>query len=291
MPVILKDVSHVYSAGTPFEVRALDQINLTINDGDFVGLIGQTGSGKSTLIQHINGLLKPTSGSVTVNGRSTDVRGAAIRELRREVGLVFQYPEYQLFEETVSADVAFGPRQLGLPEEEIQRRTTSALTAVGLDPVAAGSRSPFELSGGQMRRVAIAGVLAMEPRVLILDEPTAGLDPEGRDEILDEIAKWWRQNNATVILVTHNMEDIARLATRLIVMAKGRVVIDAAPRDVFSRPAEIRTQGLRLPQVAEVARLLRDKGWPIAKTPLTPEEAAEQILLAIRQGKVNGLVP
>lgn len=282
MSIVLKDASFVYSPGTPFERHALQGINLTINDGEFVGIIGQTGSGKSTLVQMFNGLMKPTSGTVTVNGITTTDKGVKLKSLRQEVGLVFQFAEYQLFAETVAADVAFGPQNQGVGQEEIAQRVATALQNVGL-PEDIKDRSPFELSGGQMRRVAIAGVLAMNPRVLILDEPTAGLDPRGRDEVLARIRELHRERGITVILVSHSMEDVARLVDRLIVMHGGRIIHDGPPREVFRHGENLKQIGLGIPQATEVLQLLRNRGWNVPEVALTIEEAKEAILKAMAE--------
>lgn len=280
MPIELQGVTHTYNQGTVLQATAIEDVNLTIDDGDFVGLIGPTGSGKSTLVQHLNGLLKPTSGRVLVDGVDITARGADLRSVRQKVGIIFQYPEHQLFDETVEADVAFGPRNLGLTKEEIDRRVADALTAVGLDDATA-KRSPFALSGGQMRRVAIAGVLAMQPKVLVLDEPAAGLDPRGREEILGHIRRLHDERGLTVVLVSHNMEDVARLAKRVIVMQRGRVVMDASPRIVFSRADQLREIGLGVPPMTELSKRLRAKGLAVPTDLLTVEEAREAIIRAM----------
>lgn len=286
MSIILNDLSFVYSPGTPFERQALQGINLTINDGEFVGIIGQTGSGKSTLVQMFNGLMKPTSGTVTVNGLTTTDKGVKLKNLRQEVGLVFQFAEHQLFAETVAADVAFGPQNQGVSPEETAQRVATALQNVGLAQEIK-ERSPFELSGGQMRRVAIAGVLAMNPRVLILDEPTAGLDPRGRDEVLARIRELHRERGITVILVSHSMEDVARLVDRLIVMHGGRVLHDGAPREVFRHSVDLKQIGLGIPQATEVLQLLRGRGWDVPEVALTIVEAREAILKAMAEKGVR----
>lgn len=285
MPIELQGVTHTYNQGTVLQATAIEDVTLTIDDGDFVGLIGPTGSGKSTLVQHLNGLLKPTSGRVLVDGVDITARGADLRSVRQKVGIIFQYPEHQLFDETVEADVAFGPRNLGLTKEEIDRRVADALTAVGLDDATA-KRSPFALSGGQMRRVAIAGVLAMQPKVLVLDEPAAGLDPRGREEILGHIRRLHDERGLTVVLVSHNMEDVARLAKRVIVMQRGRVVMDASPRIVFSRADQLREIGLGVPPMTELSKRLRAKGLAVPTDLLTVEEAREAIIRAMG-GKVR----
>jgi energy-coupling factor transport system ATP-binding protein len=278
MAVVFKNVTHVYMPGSPFTTTAIDDINLRIEDGEFVGLIGHTGSGKSTLIQHINGLLKPTSGSVEVCGIETHTRGADMQKLRRLVGLVFQYPEHQLFEETVERDVGFGPKNMGLPGEEIALRVRRALSQVGLPGDEILSRSPFELSGGQRRRVAIAGVLAMEPQVLILDEPTAGLDPRGREEVLALVNSIHAAKRCTVIMVSHSMDEVARVANRVIVMNRAEIAIDGTPRDVFGRSAELREMGLDVPAVAQLCSELKGRGLDVPPGIMTLEELKDFIV-------------
>ncbi len=278
MPIAVKNLSYIYGQGSPFETKALDNVNLEINDGEFVGLIGHTGSGKSTLIQHLDGLLKPTSGQVFVDGVDIGGHGVNLKEIRRRVGLVFQYPEHQLFEETVYKDVAFGPMNLGMESGEIDERVRWAISEVGLDYDEVRDKSPFELSGGQRRRAAIAGVLSMRPEVLILDEPTAGLDPRGRDEILTEINKLNRQEGITVILVTHSMEDVAKLADKLIVMNKGEIVLTGTPRDVFKESKLLMSIGLGVPQITLLFERLKEKGWNVRSDVLTVEEAKDDIL-------------
>lgn len=280
MPIELQGVTHIYNSGTTLQATAIEDVNLTIDDGDFIGLIGPTGSGKSTLVQHLNGLLKPTRGRVLVDGVDIAARGADLRAIRQKVGIIFQYPEHQLFDETVAADVAFGPRNLGLPQDEIDRRVTAALAAVGIDEATA-KRSPFALSGGQMRRVAIAGVLAMQPKVLVLDEPAAGLDPRGREEILGRIKRLHEERGLTVVLVSHNMEDVARLAKRVVVMHRGRVVMDGSPRLVFSRAEQLAEIGLGVPPMTELSRRLRARGIDVPTDLLTVDEAREAIIRAL----------
>lgn len=282
MPIKLDNVSFTYSAGTPFERHALQNIDLSIADGEFVGIIGQTGSGKSTLVQMFNGLVKPTSGSVVVNDILTTAKGVKLKPLREQVGLVFQFAEYQLFAETVAADIAFGPQNQGLSPDEVSRRVDEALITVGL-PLEIKDRSPFELSGGQMRRVAIAGVLAMNPKVFILDEPTAGLDPQGRDDILSQIAKLHKERGITVILVSHSMEDVARLVDRVIVIHAGELKYDGKPADVFRHSSELKSMGLGVPQATEVLQQLRGRGWNVPEVALTVEEAKAAILVALRE--------
>ena len=277
MAIVFKGVSHVFMPGSPFMTTAISDIDLVIPDGQFVGLIGHTGSGKSTLIQHINGLLKPTEGSVQVGDIATSDKAAGLIALRKLVGLVFQYPEYQLFEETVERDVAFGPRNLGLSEEEINRRVYDALQQVGLTDGAVLKRSPFELSGGQRRRVAIAGVLAMEPQVLILDEPTAGLDPRGREEVLKLMADVHKNRGCTVIMVSHSMDEVARVADRVIVLNRGQIAIDGTPREVFARAGELREIGLDVPAVAELCDDLRHRGLAVPAGLVTLAEVREYL--------------
>ena len=259
MPIQIEGLTHTYSPGSPFQATAIHDVTCTLNNGEFIGVVGHTGSGKSTLVQHLNGLLTPSQGRVLVDGLDTADK-ASRKAIRQKVGLVFQYPEHQLFEETVARDVAFGPKNLGLAEDEIQRRVNRALTLVGLDPEEIGSRSPFELSGGQMRRAAIAGILAMEPEYLVLDEPTAGLDPMGRDSILNMVKTLHAQGNVTVIMVTHSMDDISRLADRLIVMDHGALVADGSPREIFSQIDMMESIGLGVPQAAKLCQLLRQQG-------------------------------
>ena len=277
----LKKVSYVYSEGDAFEKKALDEISLEIPDGQFIGIIGHTGSGKSTLIQHLNGLLRATSGAIYYDGENIYQEGYDMRTLRSKVGLVFQYPEHQLFEVDVFSDVCFGPKNLGLSKEEVEERAKKALTQVGLDE-SYYKKSPFELSGGQKRRVAIAGILAMHPQVLILDEPTAGLDPKGRDEILDQVALLQKERKITVILVSHSMEDVARYVDRIIVVNDGKILFDDTPKQVFQHK-ELESVGLAAPQVTYVVKALKEKGWDIDTTATTVEEAKEAILLAIKK--------
>jgi energy-coupling factor transport system ATP-binding protein len=276
MSIRIEHLNYVYSAGTAFERHALKDINLELPDGQFIGVIGHTGSGKSTLIQHLNGLLKGTSGTVYFNDENIYQEGYNMKLLRSKVGLVFQYPEHQLFEVDVFTDVCFGPKNLGLPQEEIEARAYEALRLVGLKEKYYKA-SPFELSGGQKRRVAIAGILAMNPDVLVLDEPTAGLDPKGRDDILDQIAKLHKERKITVILVSHSMEDIARYVDRIIVMNKGQVMFDDAPRQVFAHYKELETVGLAAPQVTYLMHELKAAGWNIPADATTVEEAADAI--------------
>ena len=280
MSMKLEKVSYVYSEGDAFEKKALDEISLEIPDGQFIGIIGHTGSGKSTLIQHLNGLLRATSGAIYYDGENIYQEGYDMRTLRSKVGLVFQYPEHQLFEVDVFSDVCFGPKNLGLSKEEVEERAKKALTQVGLDE-SYYKKSPFELSGGQKRRVAIAGILAMHPQVL--DEPTAGLDPKGRDEILDQVALLQKERKITVILVSHSMEDVARYVDRIIVVNDGKILFDDTPKQVFQHYKELESVGLAAPQVTYVVKALKEKGWDIDTTATTVEEAKEAILLAIKK--------
>jgi energy-coupling factor transport system ATP-binding protein len=274
-----KNVSFTYGSGTPFEHRALTDISFSLNEGEIIGLIGHTGSGKSTLIQHLNGLLKPQSGEVCFNGQNITDKGFDLRGLRFKVGLVFQYPEYQLFEETVEKDIAFGPRNQQLPPDEIQLRVRRALADVGL-PESVLNESPFALSGGQKRRAAIAGVLAMRPQVLILDEPTAGLDPGGRRSILRHIAEYHRSTGASVVLVTHNMEEVAGLVDRIAVMKNGAVVLDGSPLEVFGHAEKLQADGLSVPQITQVFSLLSKKNPAISPSVCTLEQAVEVLTAA-----------
>ena len=286
MSVIVKNLTYIYDEGMPFASKAIDDISFEIKDNDFVGLIGHTGSGKSTLIQHLNGLLKPSSGQIIVNGFNITDKDLNLTEIRKRVGIVFQYPEYQLFEETVEKDIAFGPGNLGLDEEEISKRVRKSLEAVGLDYETYKDKSPFDLSGGQKRRVAIAGVIAMNPEVLILDEPTAGLDPGGRDEIFNLIKKLHRDNNITIILSSHSMDDMAKLAQTIIVMNHGKIEFMGTPREVFTSHADrLREIGLDVPQVLELATKLRNKGFDIRPDVLTVEEIKDEILKVMRGRK------
>ncbi len=283
MSIDVKNVTHVYMQSTPFESIAIKDINWTVKDGEFWGLIGHTGSGKSTLIQHMNGLLKPTSGEIFINGKNIHSKGVSLKSIRQKVGLVFQYPEHQLFEETVEQDVAFGPKNIGLTEEEITQRVKEALELVGLSHEDVKDKSPFELSGGQMRRVAIAGVLAMKPEILILDEPTAGLDPRGRDEILEEIVALKQKQKLTVILVSHSMEDVAKLVDKLAVMYQGRIVSQGTSREIFQDYKGLVEKGLGIPQITELMIRLKAKGKNVSSDILTVDEARAEIIKAIRR--------
>lgn len=283
MAIVLDHVNHIYEEGTSISFQALTDINLVIPDGQFIGLIGHTGSGKSTLVQHLNGLLAPTSGTIYYNGEDINEKGYSRKELRSKVGLVFQYPEHQLFETDVFTDVCFGPKNLGLDRKEVELRAYTALKQVGL-PDECFYQSPFELSGGQKRRAAIAGVLAMKPEVLILDEPTAGLDPKGRDEILDQVAKLREETGMTVILVSHSMEDVARYVDRIIVMNKSRVMFDDAPKMVFRHYKELEEVGLAAPQITYIMQALKAKGLRVDTDITGVEEARDAILAALHRG-------
>lgn len=282
MSIKVRNLTYIYDEGMPFENRAIDDISFDIEDNDFVGLIGHTGSGKSTLIQHLNGLLKPSSGSIYINNFEITQKDINLTEIRKRVGVVFQYPEYQLFEETIEKDIAFGPGNMGLDQDEITKRVKASMQAVGLDYEEYREKSPFELSGGQKRRVAIAGVIAMDPEVLILDEPTAGLDPGGREEIFELIKKLHRERNITVILSSHSMDDMAKLVKTLIVMNKGKIEFMGNPREVFNNnTSRLKEIGLDIPQVLELAIKLREKGFDIRQDIITPEEAKDEILRVI----------
>ena len=284
-----RGLTHVYGAGTPFERVALDHVDLKIEKGEILGVIGHTGSGKSTLIQHLNGLLQPSEGEVLLDGKSIwDAKGKCSRETRFRVGLVFQYPEYQLFEETVAKDVAFGPRNLGLGEEEIEERVREAIELVGLDYEKFKDRSPFELSGGQKRRVAIAGVIAMRPEVLILDEPTAGLDPKAHKDVLTMIEEVHRRTGNITILVSHNMADIAGLSDKVLVIDSGRMVTIGTPKEVFSHRRELSGVGLDLPPITQLTESLRDRGMEIGETILSIDEAADRIAEYLNDKGKNG---
>ncbi|HNW03768.1 MAG TPA: energy-coupling factor transporter ATPase [Oscillospiraceae bacterium] len=278
-----ENLSYTYSAGMPFESAALDHVSVSVEEGTFLGLIGHTGSGKSTLIQHLNGLLKPDSGKVYIGGEDIWKEPKNIRRFRFKVGLVFQYPEYQLFEETVRKDIAFGPRNMGLSEPEIEERVLEAAQLVGL-PEQYLEKSPFELSGGEKRRAAIAGVLAMRPEVLILDEPTAGLDPRGRERILGEIAEYHDRYRATIILVSHSMEDVARFADHVLILDHGRAVLYGTAREIFGRVEELEGMGLEVPQISRVFAGLAKLGIPVPESVLTVAEAKEAVLGLLREG-------
>lgn len=286
MSICIENVSCVYSKGSPFEKVALENITLTIEKGEFIGIIGHTGSGKSTLIQHLNGLIHPTSGKVTIDGVDLAAKTKAAVAKRHSVGMVFQYPEHQLFEETVAKDIAFGPKNLGCSEEETEKRVKSAMKFAGLDYDTFGGRSPFRLSGGQQRRVAIAGVIAMHPDFLILDEPSAGLDPIGRREIFSRIQSWYQKGVFSVILVSHNMDDIARLATRLLVMHKGHLVMDGKPMDIFlHHRRELQECGVDAPPLTQTLLYLKEKGIPVPEDAKTVEEAVDRMSQMLGGGK------
>lgn len=278
MSIVVKNLTHIYNEGMPFSSKALDNISFEIKDRDFVGLIGHTGSGKSTLIQHLNGILKPSSGDIYINDFKITDPDLNLTEIRKRVGVVFQYPEYQLFEETIEKDIAFGPSNLGLEEEEIKNRVKLSMEAVGLDYESFKDKSPFELSGGQKRRVAIAGVIAMEPKVLILDEPIAGLDPKGRDDILNQIRKLHDDYKITTIMISHSMEDVAKVADRVVVMNHGSIVLDGKVSDVFKEVDVLEDIGLGVPQVTYLLRELRKKGFDISDDIYTIKDAKKAIL-------------
>ncbi len=288
MSIEIRHLTHCYSEGSALSTVALDDICLTVEDGEFLGIIGHTGSGKSTLVQHLNGLLKPTSGQVLVDGEDLNGEHVNRRALRQRIGLVFQYPEYQLFEETVAKDIAFGPKNQGLSKEEIDERVRYAMECVHLDYGKYSERSPFELSGGQMRRVAIAGVLAMKPSVLILDEPTAGLDPRGRDRILTMLEELHARENVTIIMVSHSMDDMARLATRLVVMSEGRILATGTPREIFAREEMMVSAGLGVPEAARLCRELRTKGFDLPADLYRPDELKECLLRLWRSVQSSG---
>ena len=277
MSIALEHVNYIYSPGTAYEKHALKDVSFEIGQGQFVGIIGHTGSGKSTLIQHLNGLIRATSGKVLYDGQNIYDEGYDMRKLRSQVGLVFQYPEYQLFEADVLCDVCFGPKNQGLSQEECEKNAREALELVGF-PEKYYRQSPFELSGGQKRRAAIAGILAMHPKVLVLDEPTAGLDPKGRDEILDQIEHLHRETGMTVVLVSHSMEDIAKYVERIIVMNRGEKMLDGTPREVFAHYRELEKVGLAAPQVTYVMHDLKERGFPVSADATTIEEAADEIM-------------
>lgn len=285
MPIKIENLTYVYNPRSPFESIALDDINIDIQDGEFIGLIGHTGSGKSTLTQQLNGLLKPTSGRIIINDIDITDKSVKLADIRKKVGLVFQYPEHQLFEETIYKDIAFGPLNQGLSNQEVEVRVKEAMELVKLSFDELKDRSPFELSGGQRRRVAIAGVLAMRPEILILDEPTAGLDPKGRDEILDQIKTLHQQAKNTVILVSHSMEDIAKLVDRIIVMHRGKVALTGTAREVFKEVEKLESIGLGIPQITYLMKKLKDYDIHLREDILTIEEAKDEIMKWIRSNK------
>ncbi|MBM6837223.1 energy-coupling factor transporter ATPase [Clostridium saudiense] len=289
MSIKIENLTHIYMPKTPFEKKALDDVNLYIEDGEFIALIGHTGSGKSTLIQHLNGLLEPSSGKILVDNIDITQNGVKLSDIRKKVGLVFQYPEYQLFEETIEKDIAFGPTNLGLSQEEILVRVKRAMEMVGLDYDKYKDVSPFELSGGQKRRVAIAGVIAMEPKVLILDEPTAGLDPKGREDILDQIKKLHDEYKMTIILVSHSMEDVGKLAKRIIVMNHGKVALQGEPKDVFKEIDTLEEIGLGVPQVTYLMRELKRRGFNVSDEVFTVEQGKEELLKMLVNDKKSNM--
>ena len=278
MSIKIENLTHKYMPKTPFEKKALDNINLTIEDGEFLALIGHTGSGKSTLIQHLNGLLEASSGNILVDNIDITNKETKLTDIRKKIGLVFQYPEYQLFEETIEKDIAFGPNNLGLSSEEVSNRVKKSMEMVGLDYEAYRNVSPFDLSGGQKRRVAIAGVIAMEPKVLILDEPTAGLDPKGRDDILEQIKILLQEYKMTIVLVSHSMEDVANLAERIVVMNKGKIALLGKPAEVFKNIDILESIGLAVPQVTYLMKALREKGFEVSDNIFTIEQGKDELL-------------
>lgn len=282
MSIKIENLTHIYAANSPFETIALDDINMSIEDGEFIGLIGHTGSGKSTFIQHLNALLKPNFGKIYINGTDITDNNISLIDIRKKVGLVFQYPEYQLFEETIEKDIAFGPYNLGLSEDEVKKRVKEAMELVGLDYDKSKDKSPFDISGGQKRRVAIAGVIAMKPDILILDEPTAGLDPKGRDDILANIKQIHKKEKNTIILVSHCMEDVAKLADRLLVMNRGKIEFFDTPKNVFKNEERLKEIGLDVPKVFELAKKLRQKGFEISDDILTIQDIKKEILKNIK---------
>ncbi len=289
MKIVAEDLTHIYNKGTPFEAVALRGVNMEIEEGEMVGIIGHTGCGKTTLVQHFNGLLKATSGKVLVGGVDVGKKGVNLKTLRQKVGLVFQYPEYQIFEETVYDEVAFGPRNMGLEPDVVRERVRYAIELVELDYSLVKDKSPFWLSGGEKRRVAIAGVLAMRPQVLILDEPSAGLDPVGREEILGQIARLNREEGLTVVMVSHNMGEVARLVGRLFVMNQGAVVLSGTPRQVFREADYLKKMGLGVPQAVELVSYLKERGVRLPGDIITVEEAKETILALIQGNEARKL--
>ena len=278
MSIKIENLTHVYMPKTPFEKKALDDVSLVIEDGEFLALIGHTGSGKSTLIQHLNGLLEPSSGRILVDDIDITNKETKLTNIRKKIGLVFQYPEYQLFEETIEKDIAFGPNNLGLTQEEVSKRVKKSMEMVGLDYETYKDISPFDLSGGQKRRVAIAGVIAMEPKVLILDEPTAGLDPKGRDDILEQIRILHQEYKMTIVLVSHSMEDVGKLAERIVVMNKGKIALMGKPSEVFREVEILENIGLAVPQVTYLMRALKEKGFNVSDEVFTVEQGYKEIL-------------
>lgn len=283
MSIKITNLTHIYAPDSPFESKAIDNVSLEINDGEFIALIGHTGSGKSTLIQHLNGLLKANEGQILINDFDITAKDVSLVDIRKKVGLVFQYPEYQLFEETIEKDISFGPRNLGLSEEEINQAVRYSMSLVGLDYEKSKDKSPFDLSGGQKRRIAIAGVLAMKPEILILDEPTAGLDPKGRDDILSNIKEIHEREKNTIILVSHSMDDVAKLADRLLVMNHGKVEFFDTPTEVFKNETRLKEIGLDVPQVLQLANQLREKGFEISSDILTIDDIKNEIVKNLKR--------
>lgn len=285
MSIKIENLTHIYMPKTPFEKKALDDINLLIEDGEFLALIGHTGSGKSTLIQHLNGLLEPSFGRILIDDVDITNKEVKLSDIRKKIGLVFQYPEYQLFEETIEKDIAFGPNNLGLSEEEVYNRVKKAMEMVGLEYEKYKDVSPFDLSGGQKRRVAIAGVIAMEPKVLILDEPTAGLDPKGRDDILEQIKILHERYKMTIVLVSHSMEDVGKLAERIVVMNKGKIELLGKPADIFKEVETLEKIGLAVPQVTYLMRALKERGFDVSDEVFTVEQGSKEILRVLLKSK------
>lgn len=286
MSIKIENLTHVYMPNGPFEKIALNNVNLQIDDGDFLALIGHTGSGKSTLIQHLNGLLEASSGKIIVDGVDITEKGINLVDVRKKVGLVFQYSEYQLFEETIEKDISFGPKNLGYDDEKIHELVKKSMEMVGLDFETYKDKSPFDLSGGQKRRVAIAGVIAMEPKVLILDEPTAGLDPKGRDDILGQIKKLHDDYNMTIIIVSHSMEDVAEIANKVVVMNKGEVALQGKPEEVFKEVDTLEKIGLAVPQVTYLMKKLKEKGLPVSDEVYTIKQAKEELMKILKKDNI-----
>ena len=285
MSIKIEKLKHIYMPKSPFEKVALNNVDLEINDGEFIALIGHTGSGKSTLIQHMNGLLKPSSGRILIDDVDITASGVKLSDIRKKVGLVFQYPEYQLFEETIEKDIEFGPRNLGLDNEEITKRVKKSMEMVGLDYETYKDKSPFDLSGGQKRRVAIAGVIAMEPKVLILDEPTAGLDPKGRDDILGQIKILHEKYKMTIVLVSHSMEDVGKMAERVIVMNKGSIELEGSPSKVFKEIEKLENIGLGVPQITYLMKALKKKGFNVSEDIFTLEQGKVELLRILKENR------
>ena len=287
MSIKIENLTHIYMPKSPFEKKALDNVNLVIEDGEFLALIGHTGSGKSTLIRHLNGLLEPSSGRIVVDDVDITNKETKLTDIRKKIGLVFQYPEYQLFEETIEKDIAFGPTNLGLNEDEILRRVKISMEMVGLDYETYKDVSPFDLSGGQKRRVAIAGVIAMEPKVLILDEPTAGLDPKGRDDILEQIKILHEKYKMTIVLVSHSMEDVGKLAERIVVMNQGKIALLGKPEEIFKEVETLESIGLAVPQVTYLMRALREKGFDVSEEVFTVEQGSKELLRILSKNNLR----